>query len=268
MGKHFRNLSLIKAAVHFQRKHGFVYSGALTFNTLLALIPILVVGLIVLTILPGFQQVLTQMEQFMFSNFIPEASQTVRSYLDTFVSKAQLLSLWGTLWLIVLSFFLVITVEQAMNTIWNAPRRGLFVKRMLHYCLVLVATPLLIAGCLLIRNALAGSVLLDYWGIGSLLTFLLTVFPIVLLTLLFAFLFVIGPKSKVPVLIGLWSGFITALLFIVSKLIFTWYILLLPTYHQVYGSLAVIPLSLMWIDIMWAIFLYGASLCYILTSKR
>ena len=62
------------------------------------------------------------------------------------------------------------------------------------------------------------------------------------------------------------AGIICAILFELAKYSFGIYIKEMPSYENIYGALAIVPLFLIWIYISWVIILFGAHITYCLSS--
>ena len=56
----------------------------------------------------------------------------------------------------------------------------------------------------------------------------------------------------------------------VAKAWFAWYVTHVPTYRQIYGALAALPLFMLWLYVCWLIVLAGAAIVATLTpgSRR
>ena len=56
----------------------------------------------------------------------------------------------------------------------------------------------------------------------------------------------------------------------VAKAWFAWYVTHVPTYRQIYGALAALPLFMLWLYVCWLIVLVGAAIVATLTpaSRR
>lgn len=108
-------------------------AGALTYTTLFAVVPMMAVTYTVFSLIPEYGQIGTQVENFVFSNFVPGSSDVVQSKLAEFAQHARNLTPIGFLILFVTAFMTLITIEKSFNTIWHVavPRRGL--QRFLLY---------------------------------------------------------------------------------------------------------------------------------------
>jgi len=82
----------------------------------------------------------------------------------------------------------------------------------------------------------------------------------------FTLLYVLMPARRVPLTPAVVGGVFAALAFEVAKRLFGLYIARFPTYEVVYGTLAVLPLFLLWVYVSWVIVLVGAAVTATLTE--
>jgi len=103
-------------------------AGALSFTTVLAIVPLTAVMLSVLSLAPGFSTWMTLIQDFIYSNFVPAAGEVVQKYLTQLASKAGRLTAVGLLFLAVTAIMLLATIEQALNDIWRVANS----RKLLH----------------------------------------------------------------------------------------------------------------------------------------
>ncbi len=236
-------------------------AAALTYMSLFAVVPLMTVMYSVLSIVPSFQAVGNEVQNFIFSNFVPATGQEVQGYLETFSQQARTLTGVGIAFLAVTALLMLKNIEQTFNAIWRTRdnRRG--VSSFLLYWAVLSLGPIFIGLALGISTYLiSAKVLVDHvdsigFGMGSQL---LKFSPYLLTSAAFTLLFVAVPNCRVPLKHGLIGGLLTALAFEVAKFIFTT-IVANSNFQLIYGTFAAIPLFLMWIYLSWLIVLAGAE---------
>jgi membrane protein len=170
------------------------------------------------------------------------------------------------LFLLVTAILTIRTVEDAFNDIWQVSNKRSSRQALLLYLLLLIILPIAIILILVISSYLFSLPFIFHatQSLGMQPTLLKWV-PFILTTLLLAFLYMVMPNCVVPIHYSCLSALLATLCFEGSKLAFAWYVIHFTTYAVIYGSLAVLPLFLIWIYCCWLIVLGGAILCRQLT---
>ncbi len=253
---------------HFWRKNCFVQASALTFTSLLALVPIMVVCVAILSFLPSFHSMNQHVQAFIFDNFVPDTGSEVQDYLSRFADNATHLSVIGLFFLLLTAVMLVLAMEKAFNHIWHIKARRRGVTSFLLYWSVLTLSPVLVSFSLLLSSYFLALPVVSQgaaWLGGE--AVLLNFAPFIMLLLAFTLLFVVVPNERVPWRHGFFAAFLAATFFIVAKLGFVYYVQNFPIYHSIYGALSAVPLFLVWLYVSWVIILYGVVVTRTLTMK-
>lgn len=236
-------------------------AAALTYTTLFAVVPVMTVTYSMLAAIPAFNQVGAQVEEFIFSNFVPATGATLREYLGEFSNQARQLTGIGIALLIITAFMMLVNIERAFNAIWRIRQRRRGVSSFLLYWAVLSLGPLLLGAGFVVSTYLASLNFLSAdAAAGSAGRWLLGWLPLALSIAAFTLVFVAVPNTRVPLRHGLAGGVLVALLFEGAKASFALYVALFPGYQLIYGAFAAFPLFLIWIYISWLIILFGAEL--------
>ncbi|MFT6430687.1 MAG: membrane protein [Halopseudomonas sp.] len=236
-------------------------AAALTYTTLFAVVPVMTVSYAMLAAIPAFDQVGSQVEDFIFSNFVPSTGDTLRQYLIEFSDQARQLTGVGVALLLITALLMLLNIERAFNAIWRIrqPRRG--ISSFLLYWAVLSLGPLLLGAGFVVSTYLTS---LNFFGTGATLDtltrLLLGWIPLLLSVAAFTLVYVAVPNTRVPLRHGLAGGVLVALLFEGAKASFALYVALFPGYQLIYGAFAAFPLFLLWIYVSWMIILFGAEL--------
>jgi len=237
-------------------------AAALTFTTLLALVPLMTVMLAIFSAFPVSDRIVGQLQGFVFSNFLPASGEVISSYLSRFSENASRMTGPGLLFLVVVALLLMGNIERAFNRIWRVRQRRRPLSRFLVYWAILTLGPLLIGISVAVTSYLVSMPQLSgaaTW-LGESLP-LLKLMPVVASAFAFSLLYLVVPNRQVPLRHAVFSGILAALMFELSKRLFAYYITQFPTYEAIYGALAAMPIFLLWLYLAWGITLLGAEVC-------
>ncbi len=234
-------------------------AAALTFTTLLSLVPLMTVSLAIFYAFPAAEEVNAVLQDFLFQNFMPTAGEVLQQHLDAFISKASSLSGPSFAVLIAVALLLMSNIDQSLNTIWEVRAKRGFVSKFLTYWAVLTLGPLLITASVLATSKLvilAGMAHSPWWE-G-----LLKLAPVSSSLLAFTLIYGLVPNVRVKFSHALIGGAVAALLFELAKRLFAFYLQTFPTYEAIYGALATVPIFLVWLYLTWTIVLIGAEVAH------
>ena len=247
-----------QVVVRFEQDRCQRVAGALSFTTVLSIVPLTAVMLSVLSLAPGFSTWMTVIQDFIYSNLVPAAGEVVQKYLTQFAGKAGRLTAIGLLFLVITAIMLMATIEQAFNDIWRVANTRKLLYRFLVYWALLTLGPILIAGSLTLTSKIFTSPFLGHAEITLLRNVLDVILP-----LLFEFGAVVLLYTVVPNVRVLWrnalaGGLFAALLLETAKYLFAASMKTFTSYQVIYGAVAALPVFLVWIYISWVILLLGA----------
>ena len=235
-------------------------AAAMTYMSLFAIVPMLTLLYSMFSLVPAFQELGGQVEEFIFSKFLPSSGQEITQYLSEFSNQARKLSVAGVAIILVTALLMLSNIEKTFNHIWatTGSRKGL--AGFLVYWAILSLGPLLLAVGMIMSTYLMSLRLMvtevDSLGLVALL---FSYLPWLLTWLAFTLLYVAVPNCKVRVVYAAFGGLITTLLFETAKALFG-QLVAHSIYTNVHGAFAVIPLFLIWIYLLWMLILFGAEL--------
>lgn len=253
------------AARRFSRDKGFVSASALTYTTLLALVPLLTVVFAIFTAFPAYGRVRKQAETLLFQNLVPQVGDQIQAYAGTFVAKAGALTGFGIIGLTVSAILLFFSIESALNSIWRAAEPRPLLIRLLSFWAVLTMAPLVLGGSLSLG---LGAMAQMKIGGSPVLIFLLSLSPLLFETLAFSFMYMAIPNREVGWRDALTGGAVAGLATELAKTGFSLYVTLFPTYEAIYGAVSVVPIFLLWLYLLWSIVLFGAEVAASLPEWR
>ena len=238
-------------------------ASSLAYTSLLSLVPLMTVLITIFSMFPQFGDVSKQIQDFIFSNFVPTSGEVVQEYITSFVNKSRNLTKSMSLFVFVTSIMMVFTMEKALNRIWDAKPSGNIIKKIVMYWTVITMGPILVIGGLALT-----SYMLSYTGLAGVKVYLLKFLPIIASSIGFFLIYLIVPNRKVNWKSAIVGAIIAAILFEAAKRGFAWYIVTFPSYQRVYGALATIPIFLVWVYLSWNIILLGGTIAATLETSR
>ncbi len=254
---------------HFMKDGGMQHAAALTYTTLLSLVPLMTVMLALFSSFPASELMAVQIEDFIFENFVPAAGEAVHEHLRNFSSKAARLSGVGFIFLILVALLLMGNIDKAFNAIWHVQRKRNPIATFMVYWAILSLGPILIVASV---GATSYLVSIPFFTVDEavvqLRTRLLGGMPVAISALAFSLLYALVPNRVIPLRHALAGGVLAALLFEVAKRGFASYVTHFPTYEAIYGAMAVVPIFLIWLYLSWLVTLLGAEFTYCLGIFR
>jgi len=232
---------------------------ALTYLSLFALVPALVVAFSVVQAFTGMDRISTRVNEFLFENLAVGARATIEPYLQRFIQNAHLTSagLVGGALLVWSAVSLFSNVDRAVNDIWGIRRRRSVASQAVIYWVGLTLGPLLLAGSVMVAHSARAFLA------GTGLRFLAAVAGALLTCTFFAVLYVIVPNTKVRLRAAAAGGLVAGVAWEVAKWGYTFAVARFFRYHAIYGSVAAVPIFLLWLFVSWTILLFGARLAFV-----
>lgn len=239
----------------------FEAAGALSYTTIFALVPLFTVALAVFASFQEFNRFSDGITTFVFRHFLPASGVEIERYLRAFVASASHLTVVGTLALFVSGLLLMTSIEHAFNRIWRVVTPHRAIGRFIVFWTALTLGPMLVGAGLALTSAMMGVPLVSDLAIRYQLEARMLLAMPFLVTLAAATLsYLILPHCPVRLRHALFGGLFAAAAFELAKTAFAEFVSQFAAYQQIYGTVAFIPVFLLWIYICWVIVLLGASL--------
>jgi len=236
-----------------------ISAGHLAYVTLLSLVPFIMVTFTIMSAFPAFASVRSKLEHFVFSNFVPTASDVVHKYMTDFVGNASQMSAIGILSLLLVALMLISNVDKTLNRIWRTQSDRPIVYTFAIYWMVITLGPMLIGSSVVVSSYLTGLAAFTEEYTPGLGTFLLSLVPSGAAMLAFTILYMVVPNRRVFARHALVGAIVATIAFEITKSGFALYVTNFPSYELIYGALAVVPILFLWVYLSWIIVLFGAE---------
>jgi len=243
----------------FKEDRIIVYSGYLSFVTLLSTVPLLAVIFSVFSLFPVFQNWRSEVESFVFKNFVPTLGESIQGYLIRFVENATNLTSLGLVALFLVALLLISSIDHTLNHIWRVRKNRRQLVSFSIYWVVLTIGPVLIGISLLTTSYLFSLTGFEDNTLLAVRKLFIAFLPYLGSFSSFLLIYLLVPHTHVHFWSALSGAMIASVLFELSKSTFALYFTHFPVYKEIYGALAIIPLLFVWIFISWVVILVGAQ---------
>lgn len=250
------------ATRHFFLDDCLYKASALTFTTILSIVPLITVIFSVFSAFPKAKVFAGAIQDYILEVFTAGKSKEIAVYLQEFVSHVYDLSLIGLVFLLVTAVMMLFTIEGSLNQIWRVQRRRDGVSAFMMYWAILTLVPFLLGAGLAASSYVMSLLAFDQqsWGAGNHL--LEHWLPLMIAFTIFLVLYIAVPNAKVRISSGIKGALTATILFSISKWGFGWYLHQYDTYELIYGAFAIIPIFLLWLYIIWTVVLFGAEVAH------
>jgi membrane protein len=262
LARHALQLGVI-VAQGVSRNQTLLRASALTYFTMLSLIPLLALAIGLVEAFGASREIVTLVET-QIAAVSPEAGLRIRELVERVDFRS--LGVVGGATLFLTTLLALSSVEKALNQIWGVGEHRPLVRRVPDYLAVLVVAPLLLTVAVslatslrseaVVERVLAHPVLADLYRIG------LRQAPTLLFWGAFTFLYWFLPNASVRIGPALAGGALAALLFSLVQLAYVALQVGVARANALFGSFAALPILLVWIYFSWAIVLLGAELAF------
>lgn len=236
----------------------FRVAASLSYTSLIAIVPLLAIGLAIFSAFPVFSSARVQIEEFLMQNFIPAIEQEISQYLSEFVNAAAQLTTIGVVGLAITAILLLSTIENSLNFIFKVNRPRRFTTKITLYWTVITLGPLLLGATFSLRGYLFTLQKFMPNEIESGSIMLSNLLPSIINMALLMLVYVLVPNKKVRIKNAFVGSLIAVILFWVLRKGFSIFFSMTVTYKILYGALATIPVFLIWMYLVWAVVIFGA----------
>ena len=259
MNKMARQYRLIFYTARGLQDHATVIRcAALTFYTLISIVPILAV---VFAIVKGFG-IIDSLIANLYS-LVPQTPEIV-DYMVEFADKTLANTKSGVVAVvgIVMLFWAVIrvfgSIESAFNNIWEVSKTRSIASKYPVYITIVVVVPLLWA---------AGSGTAAWMRSAidipdTTLAVISKAISLIAVWTAFSYLYRVIPNTNVRLGSAVTAGIIAGTGFMIFQWGYVYIQQMMTSYNAIYGSFAALPLFLLWVQYSWTIFLFGGELSF------
>lgn len=240
-----------------------LHAASLAFTTLLSIVPLLA---LMFAVLKGFG--VQNRLQPLLLEYLAAGSDSVASAIITYINNTNTGRL-GTIGLIALVFSvlsLLSGVESTFNAIWGVSETRKVSQRFASYFSVVTIGPVFVVAAISMTGSLKSQQLIrhliDMALVGDLLIIGLKVLPFLVMWLVFAGLYMFIPNTRVTFRAALAGGVFGGTLWQMSQWLYVDLQFGVARYNAIYGTLAALPIFMIWLFLAWVIVLLGLEVSF------
>ena len=219
------------------------YAAQLSFSTILAIVPIFA---LILAIGRGFglaNYIENSVKDWLNSQ--PEVANFIIHFSNAYLEHARtgLFIGIGILFMLGSIISLIYNIEQVFDSIWQVKSKRSLRRIVSDYLSMIFVVPIILiilSGLSIIANTTNAE----------------------LQQFIFLGLFIVMPNTHVKVVHALFPTALASLLMLMLQWAYVHSQIFLTSYNAIYGSLAALPLFMLWMHLSWYILLFCTELCY------
>lgn len=236
----------------------FRVASSLSYTSLIAIVPLVAIGLAIFSVFPVFSEVRVQFQEMLLKNFVPNTEQEIILYLNQFVNATAKLTTVGVIGIVITAILLLSTIENGLNFIFKVYKpRSIRTKITLYWTVITLGPLLLGTGFSMRGYVFALQKFMPEYFINA-EVFFTTIIPSLFTILSLVILYVLVPNKKVKISNAVAGALVASVLFYIMRKIFALVISFSSIYTTLYGALAIIPIMLIWLYLIWVVVIFGA----------
>jgi membrane protein len=259
---------ILLAARRFSLNNCDLRASALTFYSLLSIVPVVALAFAVAKGF-GIEKVLGQqlMEKMQGQE---EVAERILVFAQSLLENTKGGAIAGVG--VVILFWTVIKVlgniEKSFNDIWGVRTGRTMGRKFADYLSIMMICPVLLiaaSSVTVLVTTQAANMLerLSFLGyVADALIAFLKLVPYAVLWIVFTFIYMFMPNTKVELKPALWGGVLAGTVYQVVQLVYITFQIGVAKYGAIYGSFAALPLFLAWLQLSWLIVLFGAEISF------
>ena len=256
------------AIKEFINDKGAEKASALTYFTMLSLVPVLAVVFGIAKLFNIKDLVDKELERYFSgqTEMLNQVQPLVEKVLST--QGGGVVAGASAVFLIFTVIRLLMNIEGAFNDMWDIKHSRRWERKISDYVAIILLGPVLLivasSATVLVKDTIQEFVVsFEFLGqLRSGIVFLLKLLPYTIIWFLLFGIYLIFPNTRVKFWPALYAGIVAGTLYQLNQQAFISLQFAFARYDAIYGSIAFLPLFLIWLQISWFIVLFGAEVCY------
>jgi membrane protein len=243
-------------------------ASALTFYTLISIVPVVAMAFGIATGF-GFEDILNAQIKNTFESQADIADMLIEfSHSLLKNTRGGLVAGIGLLILFWSVMKVLTNIELSFNAVWGITKSRNWVRKFTEYLSIMLVAPVFVilsGGITVFITSTSNNLISQHDTLrflGPFVLFFVQLSPYILIWLLFTFLYIAIPNTKVQFKHALLGGILAGTAFQVLEWAYFTFQIGAVKYNAIYGSFAALPLFLIWLQSSWTIILFGCEVSF------
>lgn len=265
---------ILLAIRDFNRDDCVIRASALTYYTLLTIVPVLAMAFGIAQGF-GFEENLEAQVRNQFAG-----QEAIVAQIFTFVAamlertRGGLIAGIGVVLLLYYVFRIMWNIERTLNVIWKVAETRPAIRKLTDYMTLMILGPLMVilSGSFnlyittTVKEITAEGQVLEY--ISPLINTPLRLIPYAMIWLILTLVYVVMPNKKVKFIPALIAGILAGTAYQLTQWGYINFQVGVSNLNAIYGSFAALPLFLIWVQLSWTIILFGAEIAHAIQNME
>ncbi len=259
---------IVFAARGFKEDRCDLRASALTLFTLLSIVPVMAMAFGIAKGF-GFRSILEKQILELFAGH-EEVIQNVLAFSNNLLEKTRgsLMAVFAIILLFYSIVKLIGHIENAFNNIWWVNNDRPLIRKFTDYIAISITASILVifsSSANVFITAYLARFLFNFQlpgNIESLISLGFNIIPFFPIWILFIFFYIFIPNKKIDIKAAVAGGMIAGTIFQAAQMTYLQFQVGVSNYNAIYGSFAALPLFLIWLQVSWAIVLFGAEIAF------
>ncbi|HAK46430.1 MAG TPA: hypothetical protein DCO79_11000 [Spirochaeta sp.] len=251
--------------IKFVRDAGFARAGILAYNTLLAAIPFAALVISLMNAFGALDSVQDQIMDFIVHILIPTRQAEVKAIFDQFLEGSNTLGVVGLVFFAFTSIMLLNSVSKNLNAVWGSKVKTNFINKFTTYASVIIFGSLLLAASTTLTSRFS---FMENENVAVIGIIIMRFAPYIFDFFVIMLIIGLTPSGKIQLRYLLLVSFVGAILWELLKYGFFNLSGRVLRMSIIYGSIAIIPIFLFWIYVIWTIIIIAMETAWVLQHKH
>ncbi len=262
-------LFLKSIAYNFKQDRCKLHAAALSFITILTLIPFLA---LIFAISKGLG--IQNYFQDIVIHKIALGKQDIFLKILQYIENTNLKNL-GTIGIVVLLLAMIRllgSIEEVFNAVWNVESARRITRKISDYLTIVVLCPIFVFVTFTFTASLSSNALIQNLLQNDLLNNVYLQFikflPFISIWVALSIFYMFMPNIKVNLSSGVISGIVAGTVWQIFQWAYIQFQIGITKYNAIYGTFASVPIFIVWIYFSWIVILYGAELGFVFQNRK